>query len=328
MGDEAIALGQKYTRQEVRAVYGGGLFTGIVLCKDCVLIYADLEEGPKHGYRDGWSADADEFGPVFEYSAEGKTGNQGLSGINKRVLRHREQHRVLRVLIADGTVPGGDAKLHRYIGEFELDRMKPYTVVQAPDGEGTIRDLITFRLRPLGETYQAGIDFMRPAIETTVITLDLRPDEHGVEATTVEAVELESNSGEPITRESVARTDMQRREAELIDRYTAFLKANGHVAKRKRITIEGVPASFLTDVHDETDNVLYEAKSRASRDLIRLAIGQLHDYQRNVRARRTAVLLPEAPIEDLRELIESQGMAVVYEENGTFVGWPVELDAE
>lgn len=327
MGADKVELGEKYTRHQMKDLFGGGLFRGIEVCaEDNILIYSDHTTGPDHGYRDGWSADVDEFGPVFEYSGEGRFGDQELKRGNRAILRHRETGRTLRVFIADGTVPGSGTRMHRYIGEFGLDQVKEYTREPALDDNGQMRTIFIFRLRPVGDFYKAPTDFMHPAAVNSVITVDLSSAHHPVGASTVSTVELEVNSGEAITRDAVAPTDMERREAALIDRFTAFLTVNGHEAKRNRITIAGVPASFLTDVYDLTDEVLYEAKSNADRNLIRMAIGQLHDYQRQVQARRLAVLLPEVPILDLRELIESQGIAVVYEENGAFSGWPLPED--
>jgi hypothetical protein len=323
MSADQIELGEKYTRRQMKALFGGGLYRGIEVCgEDNILIYSDHATGPDHGYRDGWSADVDEYGAVFEYSGEGRFGDQEMKRGNRAILEHEESGRALKVFIADGTVPGGNTKLHRYIGAFELDQAKPYTEEPALDPNGQTRTIFIFRLRPLGEVYRAAIDYMRPATQTSVLTLDM-PDTHvPAETTTVETIELEHNSGILITRDAVAPTDMRRIEAALIDRFKTYLGAKGHVVKRDRITIEGVRASFLTDVHDLTDDVLYEAKSAADRNLIRMAIGQLHDYQRQVQASKMAVLLPDEPIPDLRELIESLGMAVVYETEDGFVGCP------
>ena len=80
----------------------------------------------------------------------------------------------------------------------------------------------------------------------------------------------------------------------------------------------------VVDAVNDLDNVLYEVKSSSSRDSIRFAIGQLFDYRRHLRPEpaRLAILLPEAPEKDLRELIESVGISLVYEEGDTFVGRP------
>jgi hypothetical protein len=82
---------------------------------------------------------------------------------------------------------------------------------------------------------------------------------------------------------------------------------------------------FLTDLFDVSAKVLYEAKGRVDRNSIRLAIGQLLDYRRHIdpEPEALAILLPKAPHDDLKDLIESVDIKLVFEEDGRFVGWPV-----
>ncbi len=120
-------------------------------------------------------------------------------------------------------------------------------------------------------------------------------------------------------------TEIKRREAELCKRFERHLERQGHEVCRFEIRVEGERGILRTDTFDASDRVLYEAKGRAGRDEIRQAVGQLADYRRHVRPRplRCAVLLPGRPSDDLANLIESQGLDLVYEEDGEFIGWPV-----
>jgi hypothetical protein len=71
---------------------------------------------------------------------------------------------------------------------------------------------------------------------------------------------------------------------------------------------------LLSDVYDEARQNLIEAKGTGSRDAVRMAIGQLADYGRFTPADTvTAVLLPERPREDLEALLESQGIACIWQ---------------
>jgi hypothetical protein len=125
-------------------------------------------------------------------------------------------------------------------------------------------------------------------------------------------------------RKATAEAVVERREGALVDRFEAFLGEQQHVAKRWFVSPRGHRSGFQTDLFDVTDHVLYEAKGKADRNSVRMAIGQLFDYRRSIEPTPLlAILLPEAPKPDVRDLIESVGISLVYEANGSFVGWPV-----
>ena len=52
-----------------------------------------------------------------------------------------------------------------------------------------------------------------------------------------------------------------------------------------------------------------------------MAIGQLYDYRRHLetKPRRLAVLLSECPIHDLVELLHSQKIDIIYEQDKKFI---------
>ncbi|CAM5662245.1 hypothetical protein SPURM210S_04890 [Streptomyces purpurascens] len=118
-----------------------------------------------------------------------------------------------------------------------------------------------------------------------------------------------------------------RREGRLVAAYKAHLESLGHVVHRFQIRIEGEKGTFLTDLYDATDNVLYEAKGKALREQVRMAIGQLLDYRRHLDevpdGLRLAVLLPEAPSADLRSLLEIEDIALVTQSADGFAGFPL-----
>ena len=71
---------------------------------------------------------------------------------------------------------------------------------------------------------------------------------------------------------------------------------------------------LLTDLVDQTTNVLYEAKGAATREAVRMALGQLLDYSRHVPGNpKLAVLLPARPADDLLDLLGRHGVSCVYE---------------
>ncbi len=115
-----------------------------------VLLFSDPAAGHRFGYYDGWVAEEDAHGPVFEYTGAGATGDQTFERGNKAILNHVDAGRSLRVFTAAGRVPGSQTVLHRYVGEFKVDAEQPYILRQAPDSSGHSRNVIVFRLRPAG----------------------------------------------------------------------------------------------------------------------------------------------------------------------------------
>lgn len=110
-----------------------------------------------------------------------------------------------------------------------------------------------------------------------------------------------------------------RRESALRQRYVDFLTTRGHAATGLRITPPGTLTLLSVDLFDETLGRLIEAKADASRESVRMAIGQLLDYARWIEPRPAlAVLLPDRPADDLVELLGAVGVTLVCERDGEF----------
>jgi hypothetical protein len=82
----------------------------------------------------------------------------------------------------------------------------------------------------------------------------------------------------------------------------------------------GRAARPVQDIIDQTENVLYEAKGVATREAVRMALGQLLDYSRHVLGDPSlAVLLPAVPSADLVALLQENKIGCIYETMlGTF----------
>ncbi|MGW5146370.1 hypothetical protein [Rhodococcus koreensis] len=121
----------------------------------------------------------------------------------------------------------------------------------------------------------------------------------------------------PVTSYNVASftsTQATKAEAELVARFAAHLEMMGRTVQGYRIQPEGVLAPLFVDIHDATTNHLYEAKASASREAVRMALGQLLDYRRSFVAQPAiSVLLPERPVEDLLKLLAENGVGCIYE---------------
>ncbi|MBE1485207.1 restriction endonuclease [Plantactinospora soyae] len=303
MGAIDLQPGTVITRQDRSDRWGGSIQGGILPSSSTpnVFVYSDPAEGRKWGYDfDGWSTD----GSVFFYTGEGAEGDQTFAyWKNQAVLAHNEQGRTLHLFIAaSGRQRGG--KLHRYVGEFEVDPALPHVRADDPVRE---RSVIVFRLRPLGAVDRAEPDVAGfPDVEQTAES---------------SVVPTESADAGSFVRAPSKGGLALRRETNLSKRYEKHLVDQGHIVGRCRVRPPGEIGYLFTDLYDSTADELYEAKAVSTRDAIRCAIGQLFDYRRHIESKdaRLTVLLPVRPASDLVDLIHSCGMNCVYEtEKGFF----------
>ncbi|MDI1464300.1 hypothetical protein QEZ54_25340 [Catellatospora sp. KI3] len=272
-----------------------------------VFIYSDPSRGEAFGYTfDGWDPDEE----VFLYTGEGHEGNQRMTAGNLALLEHRMTQRAVRLFVADGVVTG-TTKNHRYVGEFELDPVTPYTSERARSKSSPeLRDVFVFRLLPVGDYLDRAADR-----SSTV-------DQPGVAR--VRQVGLENNQVTTMLMPATAPTVAQKREAELVARYLAWTGI-GHVFTRVEIIPPGHLKPLYTDIYDAAAHELYEVKATATREAVRMAVGQLLDYRRHLTPphARLTVLLPKRPSADLLDLIGSVGAACCYEtQDGSFARWP------
>ncbi|MEU2605991.1 hypothetical protein [Streptomyces albus] len=349
-----IKPGDVRTRAEIREAFGGSPQGGICPSeeKHSVNLYSDPDVGEKAGYYDGWLAEEDELGPVFEYTGAGKSGDQTFEGIagsgNRAIIRHAEQERVLRVFTRVGKLPGSDTKTHRYLGTFTLDSMQPYTWRRVHGEDGQERDVIVFRLRPEGVVQHAAQDVIPAAEETTAefvpfqtVTAAMFQSDPATSGalplpkprvpkgsgkrkaapnaeTSSEFVVPEEFSTKLSLRAATAATVAIRHEAELTQAYKAYLDSSGHQTGAFQIKVKGLTSTLRTDLYDATDHVLYEVKGSNSREDVRMALGQILDYGRYVKMPehegepKRVILLPAAPTPDLYALLDRYEVGVVY----------------
>ncbi|SEO22007.1 hypothetical protein [Actinacidiphila rubida] len=360
---DVINPGDVRTRTEIRAAFGGSPQGGICPSdhKHSVNLYSDPDVGEQAGYYDGWLAEQDEQGSVFEYTGAGKSGDQTFGGFagsgNRAILRHAEQGRVLRVFTRVGKVPGSDTKTHRYLGMFTLDGMQPYVWRRVHGEDGQDRSVIVFRLRPEGTVQHAVQDVIPPAEETTAefvpyqavtsAMFQSEPATTGALPFPKQRVRKGGTARKPAPnaetsgtfvvpeafgaklsiRAATAATVAVRHEAELTQTYKAHLESAGHKTGAYQIRVKGLTSTLRTDLYDATDHVLYEAKGSNSREDIRMALGQILDYSRYIKAPehegepKRVILLPSAPTPDMFTLLDRYDVEVVYRsDDGHFVG--------
>ena len=320
--DLPLKQGLITTRKAVAAAYGCSDQGGIVPADDAekVFIYSDKKESGQHGYTfDGW-AESDALGPLFHYTGTGSTGNQVLSGFNGSVLKHLAKGRELHLFMSEGKVPNSGAKWQRYVGQMVVDSLVPVVERWNDDKHGNRRRVYVFRLRP--------VDEMKTDIQPTDAVPVSETDDVCLvpAATSAELVDAEEHATDQTTATGSGEPRaVIRREGRLSTAYKTFLEAQGHDVRRYQITIAGSRGALLTDLYDKTENVLYEVKGRSRRNDVRMAVGQLLDYRRHIKAPglRLAVLLPTPPSEDLQDLIEGLGISLVVQDGEGFQGYPL-----
>ncbi|MET8981051.1 hypothetical protein ABZX85_36155 [Streptomyces sp. NPDC004539] len=323
------------TRDAIAAAYGCGTFQGIEPADDAgkVFVYSDPSAGEEYGYTFDGRAEDDEFGPLYLYTGAGANGDQKPSGRNGSLLSHVEKQRELHLFIAHGKVDGGGAMLQRYIGQMVLDTINPYDVRRGPGKDGVMRNALVFRFRPAEGTTPAWTEAdnqpvaTKSAIEVTdpeglVPAPVVLPKQSGVKAKKNE----QHSTAETTADIPAGQRKVLRREGELVKAFVAHLAAAGHETHSFQITIAGESGALTPDLYDPTDHVLYEAKGLTTRANVRMAIGQLADYRRHIPERaslRVAVLLPSEPTADVQNLLSEESIALVYQTEEGFAGWPL-----
>jgi hypothetical protein len=292
-----LAPGETIRRVDLHDRYGGRRQGGISPSKQTpnVFLFTDQARGALHGYiYDGARADGS-----YNYTGEGQYGDQRMVQGNRAIRDHQQEGRALHLFDANS----GSAT---YLGEFEYVDHEDADARET--GEGDMRSVIVFHLRRLSgdsKLVPARIDqFDKAAVKEVPIEQHL-----------TERMVIEPN-----------RTpyEAERREQRLVLELEAALLAAGHEVCRLQLRPEGEPAPLFCDLFDKTTNTLVEAKGSVSRSAVRMAIGQLADYARQVEpAPQRMVLLPKQPRPDLLDLLASQEIAVTWPDgDGGFASNP------
>jgi hypothetical protein len=284
--DWTLTPGTRVERKDLQAEYGGRTQGGIGPSRKTpnVLIFSD----PVAGEPDGWDGD------VFHYTGEGQRGDQQMKSGNAAILNHAEEGRDLRLF-------NGARGMVTYDGEFEVDEDQPFYLTDAPEtGDGPLRQVIVFRLRPV-DVGPKKASAMLASLVDAPLAEDVPIEEQQTERAYV------APSHEPY--------EAERREQKLVLKFEAFLRQRGHSVSRNKIRPPGEARPLFTDLYDATTKALFEAKGTVERNAIRMAIGQLADYRRFVDCgdpHHLVFLAPSKPRADLADLLESQGIALVY----------------
>ena len=127
-------------------------------------------------------------------------------------------------------------------------------------------------------------------------------------------VPIEQSTDEPFEqRFELSTRIVYRREQRLVERFARQLREKGHRVTRHAITLPD-GTELRSDLFDHKTRLLVEAKAVADRASLRMAVGQLLDYERFVdpKPEFRAVLVPERPAPDLIELLDTHQIASIW----------------
>lgn len=287
-----ITVGQTLLRSELHDRWGGARRGGMEPAPRArsVFLFTKPSVGAAYGYRyDGWHSDG-----LFHYTGDGQRGDQSeTTGGNHSLLRAKSLGRAVRLFRSDGPRT-------TYVGEFELADPPFYRADSTgADGAGT-RSVLVFRLVPLGAAARLDGD--------TADADSSEPEELPVEAFDVESF---------VRRHPEEPAAAIRREATLVQKYVAYLGAQGRDAVRHRIPVPGGGYLF-TDVFDKSTDELIEAKASSARVHVRAALGQILDYSRFLMHSSRALLVPVQPSSDLVELLHEHRISVIWQAGKSF----------
>lgn len=306
--------GDYMTRLERQRQFGGSTMGGIQPSNRTsnIFVYSDPTAGDEFGYDfDGWTQD----GTAFLYTGEGQNDDQQMTAGNRALSTHESRSKAIRLFVAEGVIAGTQTKNQRYIGEFYVDRFQPYVRASAPGKKDRLlRSVIVFKLIPSGATFRTSGDVSSAAsLPQLSVTEDLPVASQRSEVDTRERP-IESDSGAQFIQQGSLARIASRKEAAMVGRFQSWLSAEGHETCRQSIRPPGELQTIWTDIFDKTAGVLYEAKASSIRSDVRMAVGQLLDYQRFITpVPRLAVLVPSPPSLDVLKLLEGLGIACMVE---------------
>lgn len=210
-----------------------------------------------------------------------------------------------------------------YKDGIKVTRKDPeiYTKVRSGNGKWSHPDSYPEVTEIDWQRLTVNVDADQEQPDTTEAVEQSRVNHPGVEATPlaviVEEIPTAAVNTEYSEMNKLISEPVVYAEAQLSQRFERYLRGHQRKVIRYRITYPG-SAPLYSDLADATANVLYEAKGSATRISVRLAIGEVLDYGRQVPDVLMAILLPEAPSGDLICLLKDHDIGCVVETGRNF----------
>lgn len=307
VGDAAnrTAIQTEFRGSNARGISAPGRATGL---KD-IMLWWRPGHGELFGYDDGWD---DDRGTSFSFSGTGQRRDQTFEAPhaeNGRVRDHAANGDRLRLLRYEDK----KKNLVRYIGEFRLDPGDPWHFRDGLDRLGTVRQVIEFRLLPIGHALFDSADVRHHSLRTSVARAPL-PARPGARRTAIEPL-----NDAMLRRVVAAQTQsVQRLELILVHDFGDWLAAGGVETCGLDIPYAPERRTLRADLFVPAPDVLIEAKASTAREHIRMAIGQLLDYARFVDPRPSlCVLTPDRPPDDMLALLDTLSIDAVWRDRAS-----------
>lgn len=204
-----LRVGDIARRQVIHRRFGGQRQGGISTPANTKLV---LLWPNSTGSSHGYDYDGWKTDGSYHYTGQGRYSDQRFTPNNQ-------------ALLAGNTVV-------RYVGQFKPDDIEPFYLADAPDSNQEIRSAIVFRLWPVDRT----VPPRQPApVADQVTAVKVPLEAHNVRSFT--------------TNRTIGSAEAARREADLVQRYSDWLSANGMSAAGYLV---GPGPSHLTDACPKT----------------------------------------------------------------------------
>lgn len=287
--------GEKFKRNEMHKVVGGSFRHGMTSCNSGreFLLFHDAKKSKKFGY-DIW--EGSQADGSFHYSGQGTSGDQKMIKSNAALLTAHEAGKPIHLIeTQEGTCT--------YLGRYLLGEPKYFSRL-APDVSMTeMRKIFVFNLVPTSSSHfeeSSG----KPA--------------HGITRPWVkpEFSRVKYELGALVNREMI------RVEFELQAAFGTFLITKNLTPFRHEFRIESAKGGLLPDMWIPSLKMIVEAKATLDRETLRLAVGQVLDYQELARLDQSQMdaflLLPGLPNLQILEWMNSLGINVIHPVEGDF----------
>jgi hypothetical protein len=277
-------------------VVGGSFRHGMTTCNDGqeFLLFHDAKKSKKFGYDiwEGFQADGS-----FHYSGQGTSGDQELTKSNAALLAAHETGKPIHLIeTRDG--------ICTYLGRYILGEPKYFSKLAPDISMSEMRSIFVFNLLP---TSHLNSEKKFGELTHGITRPWVKPD--------FSTVKFEFSA--------YASREMIRAEFQLQASFGTFLETRNISPFRHEFRIESSKGGLLPDMWIPSMQMVVEAKATLDRETLRLAVGQVLDYQELARLEerhmKPFLLLPALPNIQILGWMNSLGINVIHPNDGDFL---------
>ena len=290
-------VGKTFKRTDLHKIVSGSFRQGMTSCSkgNAFLLFHDKKSGVEFGY-DKW--EGLQVDGSFAYTGQGIEGNQKLTRGNAAVIKFHESGKPIHLIESNNGIC-------EYLGEYALG--EPYFAIRkALDIRKEERDVFVFNLIPVSK-----------------LNLKVNSIKENLAVTGITSQWIAPNDSEIFLKGKAAfDRNIIRIEHGLQKRFGEFLLSQGQTVQKYQFKFESIKGLLEPDFWINSMKLVVEAKASSARDYVRNGIGQVLDYANLSKINNTnfkpALLLPNEPSRDLRELIYELGILLIIESESGF----------